>query len=86
MSFARDLAERAAKTFLQATAASWCVLATSLDVTSASSWRALAGGGIGAGLSAVSSMLSRLSGDPDTASVADNAGHSCPGADWDGWG
>ena len=71
MSFARDLAERAAKTFFQAALATWCTLAATLNVASASSWRALLGGGIGAGLSAVSSMLSAPWGTPGTASIAD---------------
>lgn len=86
MTFVRDLAERAAKTALQAALAYWSVQATTLDVGSASAWKALVAGGIGAAVSAVTSWLSRLSGDPDTASLADNAGPVCPGATFDGWG
>lgn len=71
MSFARDLFERALKTSLQAALATWATLATTVDVTSASSWRALLGGGIAAGLSAVSSVLSAGVGTPGTASAAD---------------
>jgi len=71
MSFARDLAERAFKTFLQAALAFWSAQALLVDVASASSWKALVAGGIGAGLSAVSSMLSAGVGTPGTASAVD---------------
>lgn len=86
MTFARDLIERATKTALQAALAYWSVQAATIDVSSVSAWRALAVGGVGAAVSALTSLASRMSGDPDSASLADNAGPVCPGASWsEGW-
>jgi hypothetical protein len=64
--FQRDLAERVARTFLQAALA---VAATDLaGVTSVDAAKGLAIAAISAGLSAVTNLLGRTIGDPDSGS------------------
>jgi hypothetical protein len=74
VTFTKDLLERAIKTFLQAGIGAFAAaLAVPADFADLSAWRAMllaAGvGAVAAGLSAVSSLLSRNVGQPGTASA-----------------
>ena len=72
--FVRDLGERAIKSFVQAFVVTFAgLLAVPADVTDVGAWKAVlvaaAGGAATAGLSALSSVLSRHVGDTQTASL-----------------
>jgi hypothetical protein len=73
-----DIAERMVRTFIQATGAALATGAAGLEVTSLSSWQALAVGGVSAGLSAVMGLITAGFGDRSTASLipaTDGADH-----------
>lgn len=73
-----DIAERMVRTFIQATGAALATGAAGLEVTSLSSWQALAVGGVSAGLSAVMGLITARFGDRSTASMVravDGADH-----------
>lgn len=73
-----DIAERMVRTFIQATGAALATGAAGLEVTSLSSWQALAVGGVSAGLSAVMGLITAGFGDRSTASMVravDGADH-----------
>ena len=73
-----DIAERMVRTFIQATGAALALGAGGLEVTSLSSWHALAVGGASAGASAVMGLITAWFGDRSTASLipaADGAEH-----------
>ncbi len=73
-----DIAERMVRTFIQATCATLATGAAGLEVTSLSSWQALAVGGVSAGLSAVMGLITAGFGDRSTASMVravDGADH-----------
>ena len=72
-----DIAERMVRTFIQATCAALATGAAGLEVTSLSSWQALAVGGVSAGLSAVMGLITAGFGDRPTASMV----RSVDGAD-----
>ena len=72
-----DIAERMVRTFIQATCAALATGAAGLEVTSLSSWQALAVGGVSAGLSAVMGLITAGFGDRSTASTV----RSVDGAD-----
>lgn len=72
-----DIAERMVRTFIQATGAALALGAAGLEVTSLSSWHALAVGGASAGASAVMGLITAGFGDRSTASVV----RSVDGAD-----
>lgn len=69
--FLIDLLERAVKTFLQAVLSAWVVGAQVLEVDKLDSWRSLVVAGVAAGVSALTSFLSRLRGDGDSASLVE---------------
>jgi len=67
--FVKDLAERAAKTFVQAFAAA-LVIPAAADFWSVSVWKSAVVGAVAAGVSAVTSLLSKRFGpDAEDASV-----------------
>lgn len=86
MSFVQDLVERCVKTFLQAAISTFAAaLVVPADFADPKAWQAVllsAGvGALAAGLSAVSSLLSRKVGVPGTASaVPASSSGSCAGA------
>lgn len=68
--FFADLSERAIKSFLQGFGLAWGAASTGLAPGDWQGLKALAWGASMAGLSAVSSVLSKLNGDPDSASAS----------------
>lgn len=68
--FVKDLAERATKTFVQTFGAA-LVIPAAADFWSFSVWKAAVLAAAAAGVSAVTSLLSRNVADPDSASVVE---------------